>query len=413
MKRYLSLVREDPVWSKVISFSLIVLLIRIADAVVSFWAPNLLQDTLRDPVKMGLVISFQSIVGFIADIIFPNLLKKASVKKLMILGIFMSALTSISLLISSLAPIMVFFLISMTIWGLYYELEMFATYQFIGNTVPIESRSGAWGVLGVFKNLAYFLGPLFATWLLIRGDVLTALFTLTLLVLAFILFTFKSRMHDAPLEPDIKTIKPFQELKYWLTLLIHVWPIVIMTVIMGIIDSTFWTTGAVLTEKLARVNPLGALFLGFYQLPSLFTGFLVVRLAIVKGKKKFSQKFLFLSGFFLILLVLSGNIFWQLAMVLASSIALGISYPVLDGVFTDIMERLGKEKKHMMGFTSAIVNVAYIIWPPIAGILTKTSEERMTFVYMGILTAVVSVILLIVTPKKLKLPQSQIGKWKD
>ncbi len=413
MKHYISLVREDPVWSKVISFSLIVLLIRIADAVVSFWAPNLLQDTLHDPVKMGLVISFQSVVGFIADIIFPNLLKKASVKKLMILGIFMSALTSISLLISSLAPIMVFFLISMTIWGLYYELEMFATYQFIGNTVPVESRSGAWGVLGVFKNLAYFLGPLFATWLLLRGNALTALFTLTLLVLAFILFTFKSRMHDAPLEPDVKTIKPFQELKYWLTLLIHVWPIVLMTLVMGFIDSTFWTTGAVLTEKLARVNPLGALFLGFYQLPSLFTGFLVVRLAIVKGKKKFSQKFLFLSGFFLILLVLSGNIFWQLAMVLASSIALGISYPVLDGVFTDIMERLGKEKKHMMGFTSAIVNVAYIIWPPVAGILTKTSEERMTFVYMGILTAVVSIILLIVTPKKLKLPQSQIGKWKD
>ncbi|HEX6976833.1 MAG TPA: MFS transporter [Patescibacteria group bacterium] len=413
MKRYLNLIREDPVWSRVIGFSLVVLLIRIADAVVSFWVPNLLLDTLHDPVKMGLVISFQSVVGLGADLIFPNLLKNASVKKLMILGMIMSALTSVSLLVSSLTPIMIFFLISMTIWGLYYELEIFATYQFIGSTVPIESRSGAWGILGVFKNLAYFLGPLFATWLLIRGNIETALFTLILLILAFMLFTFRSKMHDRPLEPNLNKIKPWQEIKYWLTLLVHVWPIVIMTLVMGFIDSTFWTTGAVFTEKLARVNPLGALFLGFYQLPSLFTGFVVAKIAISKGKKKFSQKYLFLTGFFLILMILSGDILWQLAMVLASSIALGISYPILDGVFTDIMERLGKEKKHMIGFTSSIVNVSYIIWPPIAGLLTKNSGERMTFVYMGALTAIVSIFLLIVTPKKLKLPQTEIGKWKD
>lgn len=413
MKRYLSLIRQDPVWSKVIGFSVVILLIRIADAVVSFWAPNLIQDSLKSPVAMGFIISFQSVVGLGADLVFPNLLKKATVKKLIIFAIFMSILTTISLFVSTLKPIAIFFLISMTMWGLYYELEAFATYQFVGNTVPLEMRSGAWGIMGVFKNLAYFLGPLVGAWLLLRGDIPTALFIITLLVLALILFTLKSKMQDRPLDADISQIKPLREIGYWYTLLEHVWPIIIMTLFMGFIDSTFWTTGAVWTEKLARQNPLGGLFLPFYQLPSLFIGFIVAKWGIYKGKKKLAETFLLVAGFFLVLLYLNKSIPWQLVMVLASSIALGITYPLLDGVYSDIVARLGKEKKHMIGFTSSIVNIAYIIWPPIAGAITRTKGETMTFVYMGGITIVVSIILLLVTPKKLKLPQSQIAQWKD
>lgn len=413
MKRYISLVREDPVWSKVIGFSTIILLIRLADAVVSFWAPNLIQDALGDPVKMGLVISFQSVVGLGADLVFPNLLKTATVKKLIILAIVMSLATSVSLFVSSLKPMMLFFLISMTIWGLYYELENFGTYQFVDNVVPPETRSGVWGVMSSFRTLAYFLGPLVGTWLIIRGNIPTAIFTISLLVLALIVFTLKSNMQDRPLEPEIDHIRPVQELKYWSTLLIHVWPIVLMTLLAGFIDATFWTTGAVFTEKLARQTTMGGLFLPFYQLPSLFIGIVVVRWKVRDGKKRLSQKFLLLAGLFLSLIFLNNSISWLLLMVLTSSIALGLSYPFLDGVYSDIMSRLGKERKHMIGFTGSIVNISYIIWPPIAGLMTKVGNERTTFVYMGILTMVISIILLIVTPKKLKLPQAEISKWKD
>src|SRR5205814_1668577 len=142
-----------------------------------------------------------------------------------------------------------------------------------------------------------------------------------------------------------------------------------------------WTTGAVLTEKLARQNILGGLFLPFYQLPSIFVGFMVLRWKIYKGKKKWAERFMLIASVFLVGLVLGNSILWQLTMVLMSSIALSISYPLLGGVYSDITARLGQEGKHLIGFESSITNVAYIIWPPIAGLLAKSKGEKMVFVY--------------------------------
>jgi len=39
--------------------------------------------------------------------------------------------------------------------------------------------------------------------------------------------------------------------------------------------------------------------------------------------------------------------------------------------------------------------------------------EKMTFVIVGVFTVVVSLVLLAVTPKKLRLPQGEIAGWKD
>lgn len=413
MKHYYKLIRTDPVWSKVVSFSIVVFLIRLADALVSFWAPELIQSSFNSSFMTGLVISFQSIVGFSADLIFPKLLKKAKVKRLIILAIFMSGATSVSLYISSLRPWTIFFLIAMAIWGIYYELSSFGSYQFIDNTVPRDTRSAAWGILGVFMNLAYLLGPLIAVWLLLSGSLPILVFILVLLLSAFTLFSFRNRMQDTPLEPDINDIKPQQEIGYWQTLFKSTWPIILITLLTGFIDSTFWTTGVVWTTKLIQENPLGSLFIPFYQLPPLFMGLLVAKWGIYKGKKRLALKFLIIAGFFLASLYISNSVFWFLAAVLASSIALSITYPLVEGVYSDIIQRLGKERKHMIGLTSSTVNISYIVWPPIAGLIAANAGEKMTFVYIGVLTVIVSAILLVIIPKKLKVHQEEVAKWKD
>ncbi len=413
MRHYYKLIRKDPVWSKLIGFSIVVFLMKLADALVSFWAPELIQSSFNNSFMTGLVISFQSIVGFSADLIFPKLLKKAKVKKLIILAIFMSALTSICLYISSLRPWTIFFLIAMAIWGIYYELSSFGSYQFIDNTVPHDTKSAAWGILGVFTNLAYLLGPLIAVWLLLTGSLPILVFIVVLLLSAFILFSFKNRMQDTPLEPDIKDIKPQEELSHWQTLFSSTWPIIVITLLVGFIDSTFWTTGVVWTSKLIHQNPLGSLFLPFYQLPPLFMGLLVAKWGIYKGKKRLALKFLIVAGLFLVSLYIGNSIFWFLATVLASSIALSITYPLVEGVYSDIIQRLGRQRKHMIGLTSSVINISYIIWPPIAGLIAATAGEKMTFVYIGILTVIVSVILLFIMPKKLKVHQEEVAKWKD
>jgi MFS family permease len=403
----------DKVWSKVILFSLTLFLLRLSDAIISFWAPNQIQSSLNSSVWMGFIISFQSIIGFGADLIFPTLLRTTKTKRLVFWAIIMSALTSFFLAASTVQPFIAIFLITMTLWGIYYEFVAFANYQFMGSVVPPHLRTAAWGIMGTFVNLAYFLGPLIAAAVLLKSYVLAEGIILVFLVLSLLLLSLFKGHRDVQAKIDIKEINPFTELKHWLTLSKHIWPVMILSLLLGFIDSTFWTTGAIWTEKLAKINYLGGLFLPFYQLPAIFLGAVVAGWGIYKGKKILTEKFLIVAGIFLIGLALNGSIYWQLAMVLLASSALSICYPLLEGVYTDIVARMGKEKNDLIGLTSSVVNISYIIWPPVVGIVAALIGERLTFSFVGVLVVVVSVILLFVTPKKLRLPQEEIKSWGD
>ncbi|MCX6704267.1 MAG: MFS transporter, partial [Candidatus Woesebacteria bacterium] len=241
-------------WSKVILFSLTLFLLRLADAVISFWAPNQIQSSLNSSVWMGIIISFQSVVGFGADLIFPTLLRTTKTKRLIFWAIIMSALTSFFLTTSTVQPFIAIFLITMTLWGIYYEFVAFANYQFMGSVVPPHMRSAAWGVAGTFMNMAYFLGPLIAAAVLLKSYILTEGIILVFLVLALLLLSIFKGPHDVPAKIDFKDVHPWVELKHWISLSKHIWPVMILSLLLGFIDSTFWTTGAIWTEKLAKIN---------------------------------------------------------------------------------------------------------------------------------------------------------------
>lgn len=399
------------VWTKVLSFSLVLFLIRITDAVVSFWAPTQIQATLHNSVLLGLIISFQSLVGLTADLIFPKLLKTMKVRRLIYLAIIFAASTSLLLVSTTVKPFVFLFLITMTSWGIYYELMAFGTYQFVDNAVPLPTRSAAWAIMDIFKNLAYMLGPLIAAVLLLQGYISLEVFIIVILVIAGILLTFSKKSHDTSWNIDVAHINPWLELHYWGTLLEYVWPIIVMTLITGFIDATIWTTGVIWTAKLIQVSSWGSLLIPLYQLPPLFLGLIVARMGIYKGKKIAAEKMILVAGLVLTCLVFAHTIFWQLLIILIASIALSFAYPLLEGVYSDIVARMGKEKKHLIGLNSSVVNMSFIIWPPIAGFIALRFGEQMTFVVTGGLVAVAAFILLFITPKKLKLPQSEIKEW--
>lgn len=410
-RRYLAFTRNE-VWSKVLLFCFILFLARIADGIISFWAPNQIQSVLSSPIVMGLIISFQSVVGFAADLVFPSMLRKARAWSLVFWGVMVSGFTSLFLVNSVFWPFIAIFLVTMALWGIYYELISFANYQFMGSVVPPHMRSAAWGIAGIFVNLAYFLGPLLGAYLLLKGYVITEAVVIGFLVGALILLFLTEKIRNVATEVDLTEINPRVELKHWFALSKHIWPAIIISLLLGFIDSTFWTTGAVWTEKLSTSSIWGGLFLPIYQFPAIITGILLAKWKIYKGKKILSEKTLIVAGFFLTALAINGSIPWQLSMVFLSSVALSVSYPLLEGVYTDIVARMGKERKEMVGLTSSVANVSYVIWPPIAGFLASKVGERMTFAVVGVMTVVVAFILLFITPKKLRLPQEEIKTWK-
>jgi MFS family permease len=401
------------IWKKIVLFSSTLFLIRLADGIISFWAPNQIQNFLNNPILMGMVISFQSVVGFFADLIFPHLLKTTKVRKMIFWAIAASFFTSLFLVSAAIKPFIAIFLVTMTLWGIYYELISFANYQFMGSVVPTNMRSGAWGVMGIFTNFAYFLGPLIAAELLLKSYLATEITIVVFLGVSLIFLLLTKKSHDAPVQIDVREINPLRELGHWLTLAKYLWPAIIMSLLFGFIDSTYWTIGAVWTEKLSRESALGGFFLPFYQLPPLFMGLVVAKWGVYRGKKVLVEKFLIVAGILLLAISFNAGIPWQLSMVLLSSAALSICYPLLEGVYTDVVARMGQQKNHLIGLTSSTINLAYVVWPPIAGAIAGRVGERLTFSVVGGMVIVVSFVLLFVTPKKLRLPQEEIRNWRE
>jgi len=403
--------KENLVWNRLLTFSLILFFLRLSDSIIAFWAPNQIQNSLQNPVIMGAIISFQSIVGFSADLIFPRIFKTVRTRRLIFWAILVSALTSFFLSASTFKPLLAIFIATMTLWGIYYELVNFANFQFMGTVVPSQMRAAAWGFTGIFVNLAYFLGPFIAAELLSNGILITQGTIIIFLVAALVLLTLNKNRHDVPTAVDFFHVNPWAELRHWLTLSRTVWPALAIGLVLGFIDATFYTVGAVWTEKLTLVNPWGVWFLPLYLLPSICLGIPLSRWNISNGKKKLAEKFLGLSGIFFIAIAFSSSVSWQLAIVCLASSALAVCYPLLQGVYTDILTRMGSEKKDMIGLTGSVMNLSYIIWPVFAGLISSRVGERLTFSWLGVIVLTFSIILLFVTPRKLKLPQTEIKTW--
>ncbi len=66
-------------WKRVVAFLIILFFVLLSDAVLSDWVPGYLQNVLGSPLKMGLMMALSSVVGFVMDLIFPQLLRESGV----------------------------------------------------------------------------------------------------------------------------------------------------------------------------------------------------------------------------------------------------------------------------------------------------------------------------------------------
>lgn len=405
---------DNEIWKKIASVSIILFFVFLADAILSSWVPGFVEKTFQSPVVMGLILSFSSVVGLGADLVFPQILKNINFKKLLFLAIVTSMIFSSALFFASYLPFVLIFLFSMASWGIYYEMIGFANHQFVSDAIPMRMHASVWAFTGLFKNLAYFIGPLISGFIVGKSFHLPIYLSLFFSFIAFLILIVSRKRHDRTVTIEIDKISMACECEHWIVLFKKVWPVLIVGLLLGIIDAFFWTTGAVYATVLSENNGWwGSLFLPMYTLPSLFVGLIIVKKGIVSGKKRMALRFFLLSGIFLTMMSAFNSVLWQLLMVFCTGLALAITYPLIDGVYSDIIERMHRQRKHMMGLCSSATSISYIIGPILAGIVTQIFGSINTFVILGVFVIIVAFVIVLATPKKIKLPQEEIKKWKD
>ena len=388
-------------WKRVSVFLVILFFVLLSDAVLSDWVPGYLQTTLGSSLKMGLMMAVSSVVGLFMDLIFPHVLRQSGVRRLAGGAILGSLIFLLSMLSSTWWSYGLILVVGMAAWGIYYELDSFMTQQFVAGVAPRNERSSVWGVVGVVKNLAYFLGPVIGGYVASYGDRVVVLGAGGILFFAYLIFLCMRLPRPEQVDIDFHGIHLKQELLHWVSLGRRVWPVLLVSLVGGLIDATFWTTG----------TTISGWFVSAYMLPFLFVGIIVAKWGIDVGKKRWAERFVLAGGLALMSLAVIENVWLQLICGFMVGLFLAMAWPLVDAVYTDLVARARKGRKHVMGMSAAAFSLAYVIGPIVAGWVSGIVGEVKTFALLGVLVVIVAGVLLIVTPKKLRLPQEEIQSW--
>ncbi|PIR99198.1 hypothetical protein COT87_00745 [Candidatus Collierbacteria bacterium CG10_big_fil_rev_8_21_14_0_10_44_9] len=388
-------------WRKVSVFLIILFFVLLSDAVLSDWVPGYLQNVLGSPLKMGLMMAVSSVVGLLMDLIFPHVLRQSGVRKLAGGAIVGSMIFLLSMFSSTWWSYGMILIIGMAAWGIYYELDSFMTQQFVAGVAPRDQRSSVWGVVGVVRSVAYFVGPIIGGYIAGYGDRVVVSVAGGVLFVAYLLFLLMRLPRSEEMDVDFHGIHLKQELLHWVSLGRRVWPVLLISLMAGLVDATFWTTGTVISGW----------FVSAYMLPFLFVGMMVAKWGVNTGKKKWAERFVLLGGLGLMLLGWVEPGWLQLICVFVAGTCFALAWPLTDAVYTDLVARARKGRKHIMGMSSAAFSLAYIVGPIMAGWVSGGVGEIKTFSLLGGLVVVAAGILLLTTPKKLRLPQEEIQSW--
>jgi len=404
-------------WGRLAVMLSILFFLYLGDAIVSDWVPAYMQSTLGGSLLMGLMMSFSSLVGFVADLVLPQLFRRVAERRMVMLAISSVFMIAGVFLWTTHFPLVALFLLGMGIWGLYYEFLNFGLSSYVAKNTSIATRSGVWSIMGAVGSIAYCLGPLIGNMLFAWKGNLAIIFAYASLALVsyMVWLAVGYRREKKNVEGERKSagINILEEIGHWRALFKHVWPILLVSYLLGVVDATFWTTGVVLSDALLKKNWIGGLFLSAYTLPAILLGFLVARLGIYKRKKKLAEFFLLMASLLMAGLGTVNSTAAMVVLALLTGAMMSTAWPLTSAVYSDILARMGREQKHLTGMSSSMVNLSYITGPVVAGLIANTLGEKKTMMWVGVFVALVALVLLFVTPRKLKLSQIEMAEWKD
>ena len=241
----------------------------------------------------------------------------------------------------------------------------------------------------------------------LNAAMITGLFSLTGLFFSLLM----SKKQQMLSRPEAMHLHLGVELSHWAKLFKAVWPMMIIFLLIGLVDAVFWTSGIVLSNNLGKEDVLGKFIVPLYVMPSMLAGTMIARWHPSDKKKKYGTIFFIVSAVFLSLIGFTYNIKLVLLLVGISSVFSSLAYPLIDAVFSDFTQRMGKERFHLIGLTNSAGSIAYIVGPILSGLIASFVGEQMTFSVIGIFVLLVSLFILFITPRKILLPQGDIKNW--
>jgi len=385
-------------------FPLIVL--NLSDAILSYTVPLYANALLPNDLLIGIVISLSSLVGLIFDYASKRLFGSKNfaffVKATFILSVAYSSLLGLSFVNKY------FFLLAMAAWGMYYETLAFSNFKYLKNAVDRRDYTSSWSFINMLRALIYAVGPLVATFLMSQQFQLPTYFCGVFVLAAFFLYLALFPKNAKIKASTASIVESRTELKVWLILFKKIYPLWVLNLTLAIVDSGFWTVGILMSEKLGKISPLAILFIPAYMLPAVLFSPLSQVFSNKFGKKRTAIITSLIGSVALCIVGLVTRVEFILTAVFAYSVFTSLTFPAIYSAVEDYIKRLGDFDTDLIGLEQSSTSIAYVIGPILAGFVAYQFTEQSVFFVFGLLLAWVSVFVLLVTPHKIRMPQTEL-----
>jgi len=387
-------------------FSLMILFFVTFDGIMTFLVPLAITEAGISESKMGLIIGFSSVAGIVFDFFLCWLFRKSSYRKIMTVMILIAALFPFVLW---QANSIFLFLVAMAIWGFYFDLLSIGTFDFIGRRTAFDEHAASFGIVQFFQSLGYLLAPLLVGLFIgkklgVEPFVMATVFLAISLVL---LFFFSSRMAGGPItikqSEEKRKLNLAKEFFLWKRVGRYLLPVLTLTIVLEVINGAVWTLGPLLDGDQLGLNGFASFFLFAFELPFLIVGWLIGILTRNRSKKKVAFISLIFGGILLFSLNLFSAPLLLLLVTFLASVCISMSWPTINGAYADYIAETHKYQREIESLEDFSMNIGFVIGPIIAGFGGGTLGHLPTIGLIGITGSLIGVLLLIITPKEIKI----------
>jgi len=378
----------------------------IFDLIISYIVPILITERGYTNSQMGMIIAFSSISGAFFDFFLARVLHSTNYLKTFFLVLTISFIFPFVLWSSHYIFI---YLLAMAIWGLYYDLYTFASYDFVSRNALSESQHARdFGIIELFRSLGGLVAPIITTILIVDKVYFGHLmWSLLFLVIAFgfylVLMSYSPLHHFHATDRHYKSVSILTEILRFDVLGRRLLPVLVFMVSIYIFDATFWTVGPLFSESFPDFKHFSGFLMILYNLPSMFTAWKIEPLTRRFGKKKTAYITFLLANIFLIPIGFISSPIAILLLVFISATATSITWPAIEAAFADYTSEAGKLQTEIEGITDLTTNMGYIIGPILAGFFSEKISISWSFGALGFINVLIIVVLLIVTPKHINI----------
>lgn len=385
-------------------FGLCIFFLIVFDGIVAYMMPVVMSRRGLSTTTIGLVISTSSIVGAVFDFLLARFLRTVNIRRLFL---FLFLVCAVMPAVVWQATTVSMFLVAMALWGIYFDLYVFGTFDFVARYTKQAEHASSFGFIQICASMGGLIAPLIATSaFILDGDgrpFFVAWAALAISVLCF--FSLTSWIKNTPATAERTGVRKktfMHELRLWKNIGTLIRSPLVMTLSLHLFNGLFWTLAPLYPAN--DVPYFNAALLVAYGLPILLVGWFVGPITRALGKKRTAFGALLMGSLILSLVAAIQNPFAIILCVFLASSFFGIAWPSISGAYADYISETPNREEEIEGVQDFFGNGGYIVGPITAGFLADSVGIPMTFTLFGVLGACIGVALLAGGKRSITIP---------